>query len=57
MTLDVSLDYCTMQLTPFEKRLLLDGMMKILSDQASQGFSAARLKELFTRIEELEKMK
>lgn len=57
MTHDVSLDYHTMWLTPFEKRLLLDGMMKILSDQASQGFSAARLKELFTRIEELEAMK
>ena len=57
MTLNIPPDYYTMTLRPFEKRLLLDGMMKILSDQASQGFSAARLKELFARIEELEKMK
>ena len=57
MTHDVSPDYYTMTLRPFEKRLLLDGMMKILSDQAAQGFSAARLKELFARIEELENMK
>ena len=57
MNHDVSPGYYTMTLRPFEKRLLLDGMMKILSDQASQGFSAARLKELFARIEELEAMK
>ena len=57
MTHDVSPDYYTMTLRPFEKRLLLDAMMKILSDQAAQGFSATRLKELFARIEELENMK
>ena len=54
---DVSPDYYTMTLRPNEKQLLLDGMMKILSDQTAQGFSAARLKEILTRIEELEVMK
>ena len=57
MTLNVSPEHYTMTLSLFEKRLLLDGMMKILSDQAAQGFSAARLKELCARIEELENMK
>ena len=56
MTLDAP-DYYTMTLRPFEKQLLLDAMKKTLSDQADQGFSAARLKEVFARIEELEEMK
>lgn len=57
LTPDVSPDYYTMTLRPFEKQLLLDAMKKCLSDQADQGFSAERLKKTLTRIDELENMK